>query len=71
MDIRNISIGSLLVVGTSTTAYGYIDPGVGSMLVQGILAGSAGILFALRLFWGRIKARLRPDHTLKQQTETK
>jgi hypothetical protein len=71
MNTRKILISGVLISGISSTAYGYIDPGVGNMLVQGILAGSAGALFVFRMFWGRIKARLRPDHKLKQQTETK
>jgi hypothetical protein len=40
-------------------AYAYLDPGTGSMLVQIIIAGSIGALFALKAFWKRIMAFFR------------
>ena len=42
----------------SRPAYGYIDPGVGSVMVQAILAGSAGVIMVLKLYWRRIAVRL-------------
>ena len=71
MQTKQILVNSLILAGISGTAYGYIDPGVGSMLVQGILAGGAGVLFFIRLFWGRIISRLRPSHPLKKQNASK
>jgi hypothetical protein len=37
-------------------AHAYLDPGTGSYLLQVALAALVGTLFAVRLFWGRIKA---------------
>jgi len=45
-------------------AHAYIDPGTGSVLIQGLIAVVVGGLFYLRTAWGRIKAFLfgrRPD----------
>lgn len=36
-------------------AYAYLDPGTGSYILQLIIAGLVGGLFAIRLFWNRIK----------------
>jgi len=36
-------------------AYAYLDPGSGSYIFQLIVASLIGILFAVRLFWGKIK----------------
>jgi hypothetical protein len=33
----------------------YLDPGSGSYLLQLLIAGALGALFALRIYWGRIK----------------
>jgi TRAP-type C4-dicarboxylate transport system permease small subunit len=33
----------------------YLDPGSGSMLFQMLLAGIVGALFAVRIFWRKIK----------------
>ena len=39
----------------STPAYAYLDPGTGSMLLQAILGGVAGVIIAGKLYWGRVK----------------
>jgi hypothetical protein len=33
----------------------YLDPGSGSYLLQLLIAGALGALFALRLYWTRVK----------------
>ncbi|HEX9870996.1 MAG TPA: hypothetical protein VGC99_20850 [Candidatus Tectomicrobia bacterium] len=33
----------------------YLDPGSGSYLLQLLIAGALGALFALRIYWSRIK----------------
>jgi hypothetical protein len=36
----------------------YLDPGSGSILLQLLVAGILGALFAARTFWGKIRAKL-------------
>ena len=38
-------------------AYAYLDPGTGSMLLQGIIGGVAAGLFVMKMQWARIKSR--------------
>lgn len=38
-----------------STAYAYIDPGSGSMIIQFVIAALLGTLFAIKTFWNRIK----------------
>ena len=40
------------------TAFAYLDPGTGSMLLQVVLGGIAAVAVALKLFWYRILAFL-------------
>jgi hypothetical protein len=40
-------------------AYAYLDPTTGSILLQGLLAGIAGVMMVGRLFWTRLKAFFR------------
>ena len=40
-------------------AHAYLDPGAGSMLAQLAAAGFAGVAVLLRMYWGRIKDRLK------------
>ena len=44
----------ILLVISVVPAHAYIDPGSGSMLLQLLLGGVAGIILALKIFWRRI-----------------
>ena len=65
--ILNKLFGTLLVLllAMPASAFAYLDPGTGSMLLQVILGGFAAIGVALKLYWHRIKAALgfgkKPD----------
>ena len=39
-------------------AMAYLDPGTGSFVIQGIIAAIVGGGFAVKMFWGRIKAKI-------------
>jgi len=40
-------------------AYGYLDPGTGSYVLQFLIGGLLGGLFALGLFWRRVLAYVK------------
>ena len=42
-----------------TPAYAYLDPGTGSILLQGILAGIASVITTIVLYWQKIKVFLK------------
>lgn len=44
----------VLILALPRPAYAYLDPGAGSMLLQVILGGIAGLAVGVRLFWHRI-----------------
>ena len=45
---------SCLAVGVLTSpAYAYLDPGTGSVILQVLLGGAAGLALAGRLYWRR------------------
>lgn len=44
------------LVGFSAAAHAYLDPGTGSILVQSLLAGIAGAVAVIGLYWQRVKA---------------
>lgn len=46
-----------LLAVLSFDAQAYIDPGSGSILLQLILGGLAGIGVVVKLYWGRIKEK--------------
>ena len=71
----------LLIIVFHRPALAYLDPGTGSMMLQIILGGVAGLLVAGKLFWHRILVFLRihkpteleddPSDEAEQETESK
>jgi hypothetical protein len=46
---------TLLLLASTGVAHAYVDPGTGSYVIQLLIAGLAGIAFAIKIYWGRIK----------------
>lgn len=55
-----IKTGILLVIllYIPSQAFAYLDPGAGSMLLQIILGGIAGLMVFGRMFWKKLKRGL-------------
>ena len=58
MSISNLKFLCLIVglISYTSPAYAYLDPGTGSMLLQGLIGGLAAILSFLSLYWQKVKA---------------
>jgi len=52
---RSIVLALAWVATLATDAEAYIDPSAGGMLLQLLLAGTAGVAVLARLFWTRIR----------------
>jgi hypothetical protein len=48
-------------LGASDVYYflAYIDPGAGSLFVQAVIGGILAALYAIKLYWFRLKAGMR------------
>jgi hypothetical protein len=48
----------LFILGFSLTppAYAYLDPGTGSVLLQGLIGGIAAIISFLSIYWHKVKS---------------
>lgn len=46
---------ALLFIGFSREVYAYVDPGTGSYLLQILVAGLLGLIYAARLYWTKLK----------------
>jgi hypothetical protein len=49
------AVAIALLVAWHRPAYAYLDPGTGSMILQGIIGAVVGGLIALKLYWARLK----------------
>jgi membrane protease YdiL (CAAX protease family) len=54
LGVTAVITGLLLL--TPGQAHAYLDPGSGSYIFQLLLAALVGALFAIRIYWGRIKS---------------
>ena len=50
-------------------AYAYLDPGTGSYILQLIIGILFGLLFAVKMFWGKIKIFLKNIFSRKKKDE--
>ena len=66
-DVRTFTL--LLLVLLASPLQAYIDPGAGSMLLQLIIGGVAGAFITLKLFWGRIRARVSKGKSEPEPSE--
>lgn len=48
----------VFVVGFASSAHAYLDPGTGSIILQGLIATIAAGLATSRLWWYRLKERI-------------
>ncbi len=62
---------SVLVLPAASRPPAYLDPGSGSFLLQLLLAGILGGLFAVRAFWGRLKNKIsRKDESDQDEPDS-
>jgi hypothetical protein len=60
-DMRALALaalGAAILSLSATPAHAYLDPGSGSMLLQLLLGGAAGLAVIVKLYWRRFKAFL-------------
>jgi hypothetical protein len=53
--IRSLTIAVVLLLAFAREAHAYIDPGTGSFIIQLVIGGVLGALFALKVYWAKVK----------------
>lgn len=54
--LETVVYSSIFLTFMTGHAFAYLDPGTGSMILQGILAAVAGSMFFLRMYWYKFKS---------------
>jgi len=55
-----VAAGDVLLLSAGhTAAHAYLDPGTGSIILQGLIAGIIGTAALARMYWARLKMLLR------------
>lgn len=60
---------TLLALLASSPAYAYLDPGTGSILVQGLLAALAAVSATIAAFWSQIRRFLSRREGVRPPSE--
>jgi len=76
MKFKNLLLIICCYLSFVQSAYAYLDPGTGSMLIQMTIAGIMGALFTLKMYWQRIKHLIisrfaKPTETSTSETADK
>ena len=50
-QLFRFAIAGLLVGASTSSAYAYLDPGTGSIILQVLLGGAAGVALVGKLYW--------------------
>ena len=58
------------LISYTSPAYAYLDPGTGSMLIQGLIGGIAATISFLSIYWQKVKAffvKQEPDTDIENK----
>ena len=57
-SISNLKFPFLIfsLIAYTSPAYAYLDPGTGSVLLQGLIGGIAAVMAFLSIYWQKVKA---------------
>lgn len=71
--MKKLLLFALTTIGVSQSAFAYLDPGTGSMILQGLIAGIAIASLTIKTYWYRIRAffgKESPTSLLDDDTDT-
>ena len=57
------------LISYTSPAYAYLDPGTGSMLLQGLIGGIAAAIAFLSIYWQKVKAFFGKKETNKSTAD--
>lgn len=58
------------IISYASPAYAYLDPGTGSMLLQGLIGGLAVAMSFISLYWQKVKSFFVKDEEENTTTDT-
>jgi hypothetical protein len=73
-NIKNLNLKLLLfiflLISYGSPAYAYLDPGTGSLLIQGLIGGIAAAMSFISIYWQKIKAFFSKEKTEIESNDT-
>jgi len=59
----------LFTASIATPAYAYLDPGTGSMILQGLIAGLAMISMTFKIWWYKLTSVFKKSNKIDQDVD--
>jgi len=59
----------LFTASIATPAYAYLDPGTGSMILQGLIAGLAMISMTFKIWWYKLTSVFKKPNKIDQDVD--
>lgn len=73
INIKKLNFKILLpifwIISYASPAYAYLDPGTGSLLIQGLIGGLAAAMSFISIYWQKIKAFFSKDKHDKDDSD--
>jgi hypothetical protein len=72
MKIYYQVLASVFIVSGSADAMAYLDPGTGSLILQGLIAGLAVAGFTIKTYWYKLKSmfgKSEPGSLLEEEDQ--
>lgn len=67
--ITRASVVAALLAMTTVDAFAYLDPGTGSIILQGLIAAFAAVAVTARIYWRKIADFLRDPLNRRQEQD--
>ena len=66
--IFRLYISVLILFLTTESAFAYLDPGTGSIILQAIIGGLAACAYTIKMYWVKIKSFFYRNKETKEET---
>ncbi len=71
MNVSIAAVALFLILNFAGQTHAYLDPTSGSMMLQMLLGGIAGLLLATRIFWRRLFGVRKQDEKCESPSDGK
>ena len=68
MNQTSVILGATLFMALTGPAYAYLDPGTGSILLQGLFALIAGTIVTVKMYWHKVQAFFHKNRSNDSKT---
>ncbi len=69
-SVHAVLLGMVLAFALQANAHAYLDPGTGTYILWLLISGAVGALYAVKLYWSKIRSFFGGERSGKEQDST-